>query len=70
MSDLLLKNLQSVHKRIRSACERSDRNPDDIRLLSATKTVDADRILFALAQGENLMGENKIQELQQKMFRY
>ncbi len=66
MSDLILKNLQSVHKRIRAACEQSHRNPDDIRLLLATKTVDTDKILFALAQGENLIGENKVQELKKK----
>lgn len=66
MSELILINLQTVHKRIRVACERSHRNPSDIRLLLATKTVDSDRILFALAQGENLVGENKVQELKQK----
>ena len=52
---------------MRAACERSHRNPDDVRLLLATKTVNADKILFALAQGEqNLVGENKVQELQEK----
>ncbi len=66
MSELILKNLQTVHNRIKTACERSNRDSNEIRLLLATKTVDPNRILFALKQGENLLGENKVQELKKK----
>lgn len=66
MSELILKNLHRVHNRIRAACERSNRDPSEVQLLLATKTVDPDRILFALKQGENLLGENKVQELTRK----
>jgi len=48
------------------ACEKTHRNPEEVRLLLATKTVDSERINFALQQGATLIGENKVQELKQK----
>ena len=59
-------NLQIIKKRIERACKHSGRNQNDVRLLLATKTVDTDRINYALEQGESLIGENKVQELKQK----
>lgn len=66
MADYIRKNLEIIHERMNKACEKTNRNPADVRLLLATKTVDTDRILWALKQGENLIGENKVQELAQK----
>jgi len=66
MSETISQNLKTIHKRIQSACKRIGRNPDEVRLLLATKTVDAERIKFALQKGETLIGENKVQELEQK----
>lgn len=66
MSEFIVQNLKTIHKRIQKACESSGRDPKEVRLLLATKTVDSDRINFALQQGETLVGENKVQELKQK----
>lgn len=66
MSETITQNLKTIHNRIRAACLRANRNPDEVRLLLATKTVDSERIKFALKQGETLVGENKVQELEQK----
>lgn len=66
MSDTIIENLKIIHSRIQSACKRVDRNLEEVRLLLATKTVDSERIKFALEQGETLVGENKVQELKQK----
>lgn len=66
MSETISHNLKIIHKRIESACNRIGRDPKEVRLLLATKTVDSERIKFALQQGESLVGENKVQELQQK----
>lgn len=66
MSETITHNLKTIHDRIRAACKKAGRNPDEVRLLLATKTVDSDRIKFALQQGETLVGENKVQELEQK----
>lgn len=66
MSETITQNLKTIHKRIQTACRRAGRNPDEVRLLLATKTVDSERIKLALQQGETLVGENKVQELEQK----
>ncbi|GAA3560603.1 YggS family pyridoxal phosphate-dependent enzyme [Snuella lapsa] len=59
-------NLKIIHNRIEQACKNANRNTESVRLLLATKTVDSNRINFALKEGENLIGENKVQELKQK----
>ncbi|MCG7503244.1 YggS family pyridoxal phosphate-dependent enzyme [Tenacibaculum sp. Mcav3-52] len=64
--DTIQNNLNIIHQRIQFACKKANRNPKNVRLLLATKTVDTDKINFALEQGENLVGENKVQELKQK----
>lgn len=62
----IINNLELIHARIERACKKVDRNPSEVRLLLATKTVEAERINFALQQGIALVGENKVQELKQK----
>lgn len=68
MDDLTLikQNLQEIHARMESACIRANRKPEDVRLLMATKTVDAERIKMAIGLGEHLIGENKVQEYTEK----
>ncbi|MCO6496540.1 MAG: YggS family pyridoxal phosphate-dependent enzyme [Chitinophagaceae bacterium] len=60
-------NLLHVKERIRSACIKSGHAEDAVRLLLATKTVPVERIKIAVDKGETLIGENKVQELKQKM---
>lgn len=59
-------NIQHIRARMQKACVQSGRNPDEVKLLLATKTVEPERILEAFAAGETLMGENKVQELKAK----
>ena len=66
MPALIAQNLETIHYRIQAACEKSNREPEEVRLLLATKTVGADRIKLALKHGEKLIGENKVQELKKK----
>ncbi|WP_137906023.1 YggS family pyridoxal phosphate-dependent enzyme [Chryseobacterium sp. 2VB] len=66
MKEDILHNLALINERIRKACEQSGRNIDDVRLLLATKTVSADRIKIALENGQELIAENKVQELKEK----
>lgn len=66
MSDELLninENCKNVEERIRTAAIRAGRNPDEIKLIAVTKTVDADRICKALEYGITDVGENRVQEL-------
>ncbi|HFK5527275.1 TPA: YggS family pyridoxal phosphate-dependent enzyme [Elizabethkingia anophelis] len=66
MQDQIINNLQNTLQRIETACIRSNRSPDEVRLLLATKTVPVNRIKQALAAGCTLIAENKVQELKEK----
>lgn len=59
-------NLITVRARIRAACQRCGRNPDNVRLLPVTKTVPADILRLAYAAGIADFGENKLQEARGK----
>ncbi|HNA90755.1 MAG TPA: YggS family pyridoxal phosphate-dependent enzyme [Chitinophagaceae bacterium] len=65
MNDIV-SNIHSIRKRILNACKNANRNPLEVKLLLATKTVTAQNIAIALHAGETLIGENKIQELKDK----
>lgn len=65
MSEILY-NLYQIKNRILQACEKAKRNPNEVKLLLATKTVSAANIQIALKAGETLLGENKVQELKEK----
>ncbi|MET3037643.1 YggS family pyridoxal phosphate-dependent enzyme [Chryseobacterium sp. NRRL B-14859] len=66
MKEDILHNLEVIHNRIQSACEKAGRNQSEVRLLLATKTVSAERIKIALNNGQTLIAENKVQELKEK----
>lgn len=66
MKEQIILNLKQVHDRIEEACKKAGRNPSDVQLLLATKTVSAENIRIAIEAGEKLMGENKMQELRDK----
>lgn len=65
MNDIIT-NLQHVHQRIAAACTAAGRDVNDVQLLLATKTVPPERIRVAIAAGEALIGENKVQEFRDK----
>jgi len=62
----IAQNIAEIKARMAEACKKAGRNPEEVKLLLATKTVPADRIKLALATGETLIGENKVQELRDK----
>lgn len=55
-------NLCRIRERMAEACLQAGRGTDAVRLMAVTKTVDADRINAALAEGVDLIGENRVQE--------
>ncbi|MGG5508095.1 MULTISPECIES: YggS family pyridoxal phosphate-dependent enzyme [unclassified Myroides] len=59
-------NIEHILARIERACLTNHRDPKDVQLLLATKTVPAERIRLALETGLTLMGENKVQEIKEK----
>lgn len=59
-------NISSILQRIAKACEKSNRDPREVKLLLATKTVSPEKIKIAFSAGQTLMGENKVQEIKEK----
>ena len=62
----IAENISKIRARIEKACKYANRNPDEVKLLLATKTVDSERIKEAFSHGETLIAENKVQEVKQK----
>lgn len=62
MEELIHNNLKNIQQRIKVACYNAHRDPESVRLLLATKTVDPERIKMAMNAGYSLIAENKIQE--------
>jgi len=66
MSEQILSNITIIKERISNACKQNGRDPGEVKLLLATKTVPAERIKIALQAGHTLIAENKVQELKEK----
>ena len=59
-------NFADIKSRISVAALRSGRNPEDILLLAATKTIDVQVINHAIKMGLSAIGENRVQEFLSK----
>lgn len=64
--EIVEKNLIQIRKNIEEAANATGRTAEDVKLLCATKTVDADTINFAISKGVKYIGENRVQELLEK----
>jgi len=53
---------RDVLERIEAACARVGRQPGSVTLVAVSKTVDADRLVLAVAAGLTRLGENRVQE--------
>lgn len=60
-------NLDRVRSRIKAACERTGRNPEDVTLIAVSKMKPFSDIVDACASGATDFGENYVQELMQKI---
>ena len=60
-------NIESVKKIINGACERAERDPDQITLVAVTKTFGVDVVGRAIEAGVTDIGENYIQEAKEKI---
>ena len=59
-------NLFSINERIARAAERSNRTPDAVKLVAVTKGRSVSEMQAVLAAGVTNIGENRVQEAQQK----
>lgn len=57
----------AVLARIRDACARVDRDPAGVTLVAVSKSVDASRLVAAVAAGLHTLGENRVQEAAAKV---
>ena len=56
-------NIRQVEENIKTACERSGRNPEEVKLIAVSKTKPVSMLEEAYAYGCRDFGENKVQEL-------
>ncbi len=64
--DYIRDNIADVRKRVESAAKVSGRMLKDIDIIAVTKTVDTERIMYAVEEGLVNLGENRVQELVEK----
>ena len=60
-------NLRVIQERVAEAAGKSGRRVEDVTILGAAKKVDPDRINCALEAGLRAVGENYVQEAQEKI---
>ncbi len=63
---MILENIQEINAQKASIAERAGRKPEDILLVAVTKTRSAAEINEAIEAGITDIGENKVQEIQDK----
>ena len=64
--EIVLERIKQTKENIKKAAQEAGRSEKDVVLLAATKTVDAETINFAIDNGIQCIGENRVQELLDK----
>ncbi len=59
-------NLRRVRERIANAAIKAGRRPDDVTLVAVSKTKPIEAVRAALAAGQTVFGENRVQEAEAK----
>ncbi|MBO4831349.1 MAG: YggS family pyridoxal phosphate-dependent enzyme [Oscillospiraceae bacterium] len=62
----IAENLKTVRGRIETACAAAGRDPSEVLLMAVSKTQPEEKLAAAVAEGQTLFGENRVQELMQK----
>ena len=63
----IAENVAAIRAAMESAARDAGRDPKEIKLCAATKMNDAAAVRQAIAAGEDVCGENRVQELTQKL---
>ena len=64
---MIRENLESVRKRVETACEKAGRSRNEVTLIAVSKTKPLDMLKEAYQGGARDFGENKVQELIDKI---
>ena len=59
---MIAENVQSVRRRIAKSCEKSGKDPEEIKLICVTKTASIVQIEEVLGLGIKIVGENRVQD--------
>jgi PLP dependent protein len=59
-------NLRQVRERIANAAIKAGRKPEDVTLVAVSKTKPSDAVEAAIASGQTVFGENRVQEAAEK----
>lgn len=59
-------NISAIKEEIKQACLKAGRSPEEITIIAVTKTIDVERINYAVDCGLSNLGENKVQEIMDK----
>ena len=66
MKESFQKNLMELHGRLSNACEKYERDTDDITVVAVTKTHPESVINMAVSAGLHNIGESRVQEAEEK----
>ncbi len=66
MKESFQKNLMELHGRLSNACEKYERDTDDITVVAVTKTHPESVIKMAVSAGLHNIGESRVQEAEEK----
>ena len=67
MFEYIAENYSRLREEIAAACIEFGRDPSEVRLMAVTKTVPAEAINYAISLGIDLIGENRVQEMNEKL---
>jgi PLP dependent protein len=65
--DEIKRNLEEIRQTLQDAALKAGRDPQEVRLVAVTKTMGLERLKEAIAAGQNLFGENYVQEAKAKI---
>lgn len=60
------KNLDNIKKNIRQICDKTGRNPEEIKIIAVTKYVTIERANEVVSAGVTDLGENRLEGFQEK----
>ncbi len=63
---MISENIKRIKEKIAKAAIKAKRSPEDIKLVAVSKRFPAEKILLAIAAGQEIFGENYIQEIKEK----
>lgn len=64
--EIIKNNLEIINEKIKKAALRTNKNPEEIKLVAVTKTATIKQIKEAISVGVKIIGENKVQEAKEK----